>query len=226
VAGYGGFSSIVEKNLYFFQSAEITAELQHESLETVQNELGYLDETSYLRAHPEQAAWTQAERLSYMRIEAKRILAAHPWMYLRSHFAGVGVVAFTPCAAEWLELTGIYPNDGAMPRRVLNEGIGTSALRVIAFHPGVALTMAIFEAYLVCLYGLSVWGLLAWGSAGKQLSLLVGICMYFVLIAGGAQAVGRYRTPAMPEVCVLAAGGVVALRGRRQPASQAVAQER
>jgi 4-amino-4-deoxy-L-arabinose transferase-like glycosyltransferase len=95
--GYSGFSSIVEKNLYFYQSAEVSAELQHISLGTEQQNLGYLDEVNYIAIHPEQREWSQAQRLHFMRAESMKILSAHRALYLKTHIAGVGVVAFTPC---------------------------------------------------------------------------------------------------------------------------------
>jgi hypothetical protein len=44
---------------------------------------------------------------------------------------------------------------------------------------------------------------------------LIGIALYFLLISGGAQAVGRYRLPLMPELCILAAGGLTLSRKRK-----------
>jgi len=209
--GYGGFSSIVEKNLYFFQSAEVTAETRQVSLGTVQKGLGYPDEASYLAAHPEQRTWGQAARLRFMRSYAMEILSRHPWLYLRSHLAGVGVVAFTPCAAEWLQLLGVYPKEPAMPRRILNEGLLGSARYVLLEHPAMAAWMVLLEVYLLVLYGLAIRGLFAGGGSKKMLLTLAGVALYFLLISGGAQAVGRYRLPVMGELCVLAAGGLVTL---------------
>jgi hypothetical protein len=35
------------------------------------------------------------------------------------------------------------------------------------------------------------------------------------LISGGAQAVGRYRLPIIPELCILAGGGLAAVEKKR-----------
>jgi 4-amino-4-deoxy-L-arabinose transferase-like glycosyltransferase len=37
-------------------------------------------------------------------------------------------------------------------------------------------------------------------------ALFTLIAVYFLLLSGGAQAVGRYRMPIMPLLCILAAG--------------------
>jgi 4-amino-4-deoxy-L-arabinose transferase-like glycosyltransferase len=205
--GYSGFSSIVEKNLYFYQSAEISAEAQHISLEERQKELGYVNESSYLAEHPEQRAWMQSERLRFMKAESMRVLSQHPGLYARSHFAGVAVVAFTPGSAALLQLIGKYPDAATMPHRILNEGVLGSLLRVIAGHSAVAVTMVGMEGFLLLVYMLAICGSIS-GRGDRVIVLtLVGICFYFLLISGGAQAVGRYRLPVMPILCVLAAGG-------------------
>jgi len=49
--------------------------------------------------------------------------------------------------------------------------------------------------------------------------VLVLTIAYFVTIAGGPVAVGRFRHPAMPFVSVLAGMGLVAYASRRQRAA-------
>jgi hypothetical protein len=114
--GFGGFSSIVARNLYFYQAAEVEARVQHRPFIEVQSGLGYPDEQSYLARHPEQAGWDQARRVAFMRSEAARVLRAHPGTALKVQLEGSAVVAFTPCAAELLRLLGVYPADGPQAR--------------------------------------------------------------------------------------------------------------
>lgn len=212
--GYRGFSSIVEQNLYFFQSAEVTAELQHISLGAEQLKLGYPDEAAYLAIHPEQRGWPYSKRLNFMRAQSVQILRAHPGLYLRTHFAGVGVVAFTPCATELLQLLDAYPAADTMPRRILNEGVAASLMSVISLHPGVTFVMAVLEVFLLLLYFFAFVGCWSEGREKTMTSTLVCIALYFLLISGGAQAVGRYRLPVMPELCVLAAGSLASRRNQ------------
>lgn len=213
-AGYSGFSSIVEQNLYFYQSAEVTAELAHISLAAEQKQLGYPDEPSYLAVHPEQKDWSPTQRLHYMRSQSVAILAHHRLLYLKTHFAGVGVVVFTPCATELLQLLHLYPQDRQMPQRILNQGIISSLARVMRTHPGVTIIMGWFELILLLLYALAMCGIFRSRAERVPLSLLIGIALYFLLISGGAQAVGRYRLPVMPEICILAAGGLAVLNAK------------
>jgi len=223
--GYSGFSSIVEQNLYFFQSAEVTAELEHISLGAEQTKLGYPDESAYIAAHPEQRQWSLSQRFHFMRAQALRILSMHPLLYLKTHIAGIGVVAFTPCATELLQLLDAYPSPSSMPHRILNEGIASSMLRVFKSHPGATIIMALFEGFLLLIYVLAIRGCLSADRTSPAALAVIGIAMYFLLISGGAQAVGRYRAPVMPLLCILAAGGLAQFRTKelRSHDSSAVA---
>ena len=227
--GYSGFSSIVEKNLYFFQSAEVSAELDHVSLEEEQRRLGYGDESSYLAVHPEQSQWRQAQRLRFMKDAAVQNLSQHFWLYLKSHLRGVCVVAFSPGATELLQLLDAYPQDNAMPHRVVNEGVTASAKRLVLRHPEMALVMLLLAGYLGLLYLGAIAGLLRRPVSSAGLLAVAGTALYFLLISGGAQAVARYRLPVMPELCVLAAGGlsvvsIKRVRGRRSSPAEEVRQ--
>ena len=214
--GYSGFSSIVEQNLYFYQSAEVTAELAHISLVAEQKQLGYPDEPSYLAVHPEQKNWSPTQRLHYMRSQSVQILVQHRLLYLKTHLAGVGVVAFTPCATELLQLLHLYPQDQQMPQRILNEGIISSLTQIMRTHPLVTIVMGSFELILLLYYALAICGILRGRGERVPLILLIGIALYFLLISGGAQAVGRYRLPVIPELCILAAGGFSVFRSKRK----------
>jgi Dolichyl-phosphate-mannose-protein mannosyltransferase len=204
--GYSGFSSVVEKNLYFYQAAAVTAKLEQTTLAAEQKTLGYPDRESYVAVHPEQQSWPEAKRLRFMREQAGAVVAAHPWMYSKSHFAGVAVVALTPCGADLLQLLGVYPTDASMPGRVSDRGFVRSVIEIVKAHPGIAVAMALLEIYLLMMYGLTLH---AWATTGARdvIVILAGIAIYFLLISGGAQAVGRYRAPVMPIVCAFAAGG-------------------
>jgi 4-amino-4-deoxy-L-arabinose transferase-like glycosyltransferase len=221
-AGYSGFSSVVDKNLYFYQAAGVTAHLDRLSLSEVQDSLGYPDQASYLKAHPEQRLWSQAAQLRFMREQALAVLAAHPVQALRSQLAGVAVVAFTPCASEVLKLLGLYPLPTTMPKRILSEGVIQSSTNVAETYPPIAafmalLTLALLGMYLLSLLGV-VEGLLEGNSSRLATLTLIGFAVYFLLISGGAQAVGRYRLPVMPELCILAAAGLCRILKQRRSA--------
>ena len=212
--GFGGFSSIVARNLYFYQTVEVTARVEHRPFVEVQSQLGYPDEQAYLDLHPEQAAWSQSQRIAYMNSQATQVLRSHPGVYLRTHVEGSAVVAFTPCAADLLRLLAVYPEDGETPKRVVNEGPARAALRLAKAHPGPAAAMAVLEFVLLCLYLLAVRGAICGPVRRDVIWLMLGVSLYFLAVSGGAQGVGRLRLPVMPIVCIFAAAG---LRRRNCP---------
>lgn len=209
--GFGGFSSIAARNLYFYQAAEVEARAERRPLSEVQKELGYADEQSYLARHPEQAEWSEGRRAAFMGKAASAILGAHPGLALQMYAEGVAVVALTPGGAELLGLTGTWPHD--WPARIVDRGPVRSSAGLAARHPGTACVLVLFAGVLVGLYLLAVRGGVGLGAKSAQMWLLAGAAAYLIGIAGGAQAVGRYRLPAMPEICILAAVGT---RGRRR----------
>lgn len=208
--GYTGFSSIVEKNLYFYQAAEIEAELDHISIEQEQKKLGYPDDANYVASHPEQRTWSRIERLHFMKSQAVSVLRQHPLMYLRSHLIGVGIVALSPGATEFLQLIDAYPPTDKMPQRLVNEGIQSSIAQVAREHPGVATVMILFSGFAIFLYAAAFAGVVSKRQSAGVL-ILSGTALYFLMISGGAQAVARYRLPVIPELCILASGGICAL---------------
>jgi hypothetical protein len=212
--GFGGFSSIVARNLYFYQAAEVTARVEHRPFVAVQSAFGYPDEQSYVARHPEQAGWSQARRVAFMAAEARRVLGAHPGAAMKMYLEGAAVVVFTPCAADLLRLLGVSPEDG--PKRVVNEGPVRSALRLAQAHPWTAALMAVLEGLLLGLYLLAARGALSGCARPALLWLLLGVFLYFVAVSGGAQAVGRYRLLAMPAVWLLAAAGFSSFRDQKE----------
>jgi hypothetical protein len=98
----------------------------------------------------------------------------------------------------------------------LNEGILASLNRVIQSHPTLVITMATLELFLLILYTFAVRGCLIPNTNRIAIATLIGIALYFLLISGGAQAVGRYRLPIMPMLCILAAGGLSYLTNKKK----------
>jgi hypothetical protein len=65
--------------------------------------------------------------------------------------------------------------------------------------------MAFLELYLLTLYLLAARGIFLGAAQFATLWLLLGVSLYFIAVSGGVQAVGRYRLPIMPIVCIFAA---------------------
>jgi hypothetical protein len=73
--------------------------------------------------------------------------------------------------------------------------------------------MALFAVFLLGLYLAAGWGVLHARLPRAALLWLAGAALYFVLLSGGVQAVGRYRMPVMPILCLLAGAGLAGRQG-------------
>jgi hypothetical protein len=209
--GYAGFSSIQTQNLYFFSAAEVTSRVEHRPLADVQNDLGYNSGQLFVLRHPQAAEWNQAQKLEFMHTEAKRILRAHPWMFLRTHLAGSIRTTLNPGAAVLLDLIGAPVDDQAFTRE-REQGPLRAALWMARNHPWQIAVMAALGSLLLGLYVFAILGTIRSAAPSACIWLLLGVSLYFFAVSGGAVAAARLRLPAMPIVCVLAAAGVVRTR--------------
>jgi hypothetical protein len=217
--GYGGFSSIREMNLYFFDAADVTARVEHRPYMEVRKEFGYTFFTDhsgqdylfppYLALHPEQAGWSQGQRLAFMHSQATGIIRAHSGVFLQACIEHFFKTVFDPGAGSFDAL--INPGD---PRHIagslINEGVARGITTFANSHPWVAAEKAVFAVVMLGLYLLSVRGIFCGGMHNACLWLLLGTLLYFLAIAGiagGQGADSRYRQPIMPAVCILAAAG-------------------
>jgi hypothetical protein len=186
----------------------------------VKKELGYVDFTNhsgqdylfapYLALHPEQAEWSQAQRLAFMHAEAVRIIRAHPSVYLSACLAHLFKTVFDPGAGSFDAL--LNPGD---PRHIagliMDKGLVSGVLVLAREYPWIAAEKAAFAVVLLALYLFAVRGVYRCDMRNPYLWLLLGISLYFLVISGavgGAGADARFRLPVMPVVCIFAAAGI------------------
>lgn len=209
--GFGGFSSIQQKNLYFYTAAEVLSRVEHRPLPEVQNRLGYDNDRQFVSRTPAAAGWSEAQRTAFMGAEAQRILCAHPATLLRNSCAGTIRVAFNPGAATLISLLDT-PVGGEAFLREREQGPLRAWVWTARAHPWQAAAMAFLEGVLLALYLLAACGA-ARASIRRRMPagcfwLLLGVSLYFLGSAAvGAIGAARFRLPVMPVVCVMAAAG-------------------
>jgi hypothetical protein len=231
--GYGGFTSITDENSYFYLDADVTARVEHRSTHDVQKELGivfthdnshqwYLYQP-YLDRHPEQAGWSQSQRLSYMHSEANRVIRAHYGVYLRSCFAALAHILLDSGDSYFSTL--IHREGSGYHTEILSgAGWARRKITLAKMYPLIAVEKAGLDVVMIGLYLLAMRGIvLARRGAfpgdvcNSCLWMLLGTSLYFLAISAvGSGGVSRYRLPVLPVVCILASAGLPRKGSRTQ----------
>ena len=210
VADYPGFASVGDVSLYFYSAASVQAKLEGKSSAQEMEEMGFESDDRYFRLHPEQKSWSQGKVYKFMRSEALRIIAEQWPSYLLIHARGCALFLFDTSATRILREVKLYPQQGGLLSRVIDQGFSRGVLWLIRYYPITALLFLLLAIQLILYYVLALVGLRAFPLAVS--CLFVGILLYFVLVSGGPISNGRLRMPVMPLVC-LSAGAALARLG-------------
>jgi 4-amino-4-deoxy-L-arabinose transferase-like glycosyltransferase len=214
--GYSGFSGISSINLYFYAAASVLAAKQHVSWRKMQNRLGYQDKRIYFQLHPEQKSWPLAKRLKFMSQEADCILLRDPFTYARIHFEGVLRSIFDPGVTDFLKMFDLYPKQGGLLGVLVDEGT-VRTMEALFFTRPLVFWSNVVLFPLLALNLLSACAVLF----SKQLirdPCVLGILLiviYYLLISGGTNALGRFRHPTMPIISILAGYGISRIAATR-----------
>jgi hypothetical protein len=226
--GYGGFSSARELNLYFTNAVEIVTRLEHRNYFDVHQSFGYSPfvghsgqiylAQEYVNAHPEQAGWSQAQRIAYMGAEGGRIIRAHPGVYARTCIQPMASMLIEPGAGYFARMLSL--GDSELTNGVgTNQGMAHFGIGLIKTHPAIAASKVVFMGILLVFYLLALRGVLRWSVGNPYFALLVGTAFYFIALCGVTAGPGydpRFRVPVMPFICIFAAAGLI----RRQTTEQ------
>ena len=216
---YGGFSSAEEINLYFLAAVNVTSQVEHRDFYDVRKELGYVDFANnsgqsylyppYLAVHPEQAGWSQGQRLAFMHSEAVRVIRAHYGVYLRSCIKSLLQPVFYLGAGFSFDRP-LYPEDPSHATGFAGAGPAHWGALLAKANPWVVAQKVAFTVVLLGLYLFAARGVFRGGLHKACLWLLLGTSLYFLVVTGAMGGPGggaRYRLPVMPAVCILAAAG-------------------
>jgi 4-amino-4-deoxy-L-arabinose transferase-like glycosyltransferase len=212
VAGYPRFSAISDINLYFYQAAGTLALERGAPIGEVQRELGYGSEEVYLRSHPEQRSWSQAERLQFQHDEAVRILREHPGAMLRMHLAGILDMLIDPGTNAYLDFFRLRDDERQAPPRQADASIVARLRRAFRDKPLAATIHVLLYGALFGIYAAAILGALVSRVWNNRLALFaLAIAGYLLALSGGPAAYHRLRLPLEPVICLLAGCGLAAL---------------
>src|SRR5258708_3517288 len=206
VAGYRGFSTSADWNLYFLSAAALESKLEHRSRAQLSGEWVYESAEQYHRAHPEMRTWSDAQIAQFWGLEAKRIIKAHPLMYAGIHARGCAIVVFSPGVSDLLRDAGLYPNLHNPITPPLQFGWLHTVVWLAKEYPYHEIFYPLLLVQLLLYYLLALAGLRRLTSASA--ALFCALFIYFVLVSGFPAAVSRYRAPVIPAVCICAGLGL------------------
>jgi 4-amino-4-deoxy-L-arabinose transferase-like glycosyltransferase len=221
MAGYPGFSSSGDWNLYFCSAAAVQAKLEGRGFAETQIAMGANNDDLYFRLHPERRVWTPGRVARAWGSEARSTIRAHWLLYLPIHAKGMAIVTLEPGASQILKLFRLYPESGGLLTRVQDEGFVRATLWLLRQYPMAMFVLPLLAAQMALYYGLALLGLRRLPSAVTATFLVMAV--YLVVVSGMPAAVARYRVPLMPLVCVCAGGAIARYREKRAKARVAVA---
>lgn len=220
--GYYGFSQVYGRGLYCWPVAQILAFQKGGTLEQWQKRLGCVSDVDYITVHPEQRDWSATQVLSWQEREARQFIRDNLPSYAYLHVLGVAKTIAGPGFDNYYRIFAPDAQPRGAPENVsdlntrdvgFNSKIGTLFSRPLAI---VMLELS-FMLLLVFTYMSAVWGSISALKTKPQETLfLLFLIMYFLAITGTI-GYSRYRTPAMPLICVLSGYGLAQILDRLKP---------
>ncbi len=190
------FSTVADKNLYFYVAGDVLAHSAHLSLEEWQQSAAKDDLARWLRLHPDQASLTPPQRALWLRHQALRVLAAHPWLFLRSWLVGEIRLLVSPGTTQLFRLVALpLPPSTPLPW----------------------LLIVVCAASLLLTYILAALAIRKRVLAPRVLALLLLLAAILFAVSGGGQAVSRLRLPVMPILCLIAGSAFADPSGQKKP---------
>jgi hypothetical protein len=219
--GYSGFSSARELNLYFTNAVEIITRLEHRNYFDVHQSFGYSPfaghtgqiylAPAYVAAHPEQAGWSQAQRIAWMGTAGGSIIRAHPGVYARTCIQPLASMLIEPGAGYFARMLSL--GDSELTNGVgTNQGMAHFGINLIRTHPAIAASKIAFMGILLIFYVLALRGVLRRSIGNPWFALIAGTALYFISLCAVTAGPGydpRFRVPVMPFICIFAAAGLI-----------------
>jgi len=196
--GYRGFSGIGEQALYFYDAAAVEAAVCGEPYYTVQKRMGY--NNASLDA-------SNAEGLERIAAEAKRIILAHPVVFATLYVKGIVRTMFDPAAIDYLKFLGCYREGSGLLGKIVDRGILDAMFELSRTRPALFWTNLILGLLLSVYFAGALLSFAGARTRAVPLAAVAIVALYFVILSGGPNALGRFRHPVMPLICILAGCG-------------------
>ena len=209
-AGYSGFSSVSDYNLYCYQAASVLSVQRGIPYYEMQNSMGCPDKNIYLREHPEQSSWDRGKIYRSMGREGMSIILKEPATYFLIHVKGMLRTFIDPGVSEYLIMFKRYSWSGGLLGQILDQGLFVTI-------KGFARTTPVFFFSMMAVSGLLL--VVSLSSAAVALfqkdfpfgvSTIAILCLlaYYLAVSGGPVGYHRFRIPIIPLISVFSGYGL------------------
>jgi hypothetical protein len=199
-AGYPGFSTVPDLNMYYYLGASVLAAREGVPFSDMQTRMGW---------PPNDEDWTRAERNRYFGREGRRIVLEHPVLYARIHLDGIVRMLLDPAATEYLKYFQLYPQHCGLQGVMVDKGLVRTVVIMARERPLLFWSNLVVAPLLGFYLLFSVVALFSRRFITDPAVLAaLGVAAYFLFIAGGPDSIGRFRHPAMPILCIFAGYGL------------------
>ena len=221
--GYHRFSAISDHGIYC-HGASVAAQLNGKPYRQQLAEWGYPgypDVETLYKIAPELRDARPAAMHCYMHDKAVEVIAKNPLVLARLYPKGVALTMTGPGSLTLLELTGQLPDSFRSTYReaIAQRGIAGGTWELCQKYPLTFLVTAICTVLILGYYLMCVIAALNHRALLLNIptAAVLSVGLYLILVAGGVMGAKRYRTPAMPMICIVAGLGLatVALRVTR-----------
>ena len=204
--GYRGFSGIGEQTLCFYDAAAVEAAVRGEPYYAVQQRMRY---------HNGMVDVSGAEGLEHIAVKARRIIFAHPGVFAILYAKGIVRTLFDPAAVDYLKFLGCYQEGSGLLGKIVDRGLADAMCELARTRPalfwgnlGLGLVLSVYLVGALLPFVRS-------RERGVPLGAVAIVALYLIILSGGPNALGRFRHPVMPLVCVLAGCGFARIWRKR-----------
>lgn len=209
VSGFYGFSVIAGKDLYFDAGVAILASKAGVNFYDQKKAMGYGDDETYFRLHPEQREWPYPKIADFQQKEAIRIILNHPYEFIKMFALRSGWTMVGPGVGDWLYVFNVQSQ--GMQEVLKNRKDPLKLLK----GPVIGLSLTVFFSVMLFSYwGLAIVGVLSERNyLNDGIIFIILISVYYICLpAAAGVGYSRFRHPVMPLMCILGGYGIHAVQ--------------
>jgi len=189
-AGYGGFSSVIDRSIYLTAGGSVAARQEGVSFPEMRRRLIERDE----------ARAADPARYTRMRRDGASLIASDPTSWIKTHVAGMFRTLFDPGAVEYPRMLGMYRQGG-------QAAMVSGGLKAVSHtYPLLFWLSIVWAAALLPLVVLPVVAVMRVPDQSRfAFWLFALIVAYLVVASGGVPGSHRFRVPAVPFLVLMSA---------------------